>query len=148
MLEINLSKTINVPTETVWQVLLDTANYPKWNAFISRCESSFVVGEPIIMKVNMFSWLAFKQKETIRANQAQEKIEYGVHLPFGILTSTRQHLLTPSSDGAQCHYQSRFCIKGWFAPVVKLLLGKRLKQGFTDMTLGLVKYTEALAHKP
>lgn len=144
MFEVNLSKTIHAPQETVWQVLLDTANYPKWNAFINSCESSFVAGKPIIMRVNMFPWLAFKQKETIRKNQPKELIEYGVKLPLGMLKSTRQHVLKPSECGNYCHYQSLFCIKGWFSPVVKLMLGRRLKQGFTDMTLGLVKYTEAL----
>lgn len=144
MLQINLSKTINAPANTVWQVLLDTPNYPEWNSFITYCESSFKVGAPIIMKVKMFSFLAFTQKETIRVNQQGELLEYGVQLPFGMLTSTRQHVLTQGDSANDCHYQSLFNIQGWLSPLVKLTLGKRLQQGFTDMTQGLVSYAENL----
>ena len=74
-----------------------------------------------------------RQVETVRENRQLEFLEYGIELPFGLLRSTRQHILTPLPEG-NCAYQSVFSLKGPLAIFPKLLLGKNLLRGFTEMT--------------
>lgn len=39
--------TIQSPLEKVWQALLDTDNYPKWNPLVGKIEGKLVEGETI-----------------------------------------------------------------------------------------------------
>ena len=142
MFEIRFTETVAAPAEKVWQVLLDTVHYAEWNPFIVACESSFVVGEPIVMQVQLLPSRCISQTETIRANTAAEYLEYGIQLPLGLLASSRQHRLTALDDDS-CRYESVFILRGALSPLVRLLLGKHLARGFQGMTRGLVCRAEA-----
>lgn len=146
MFTIHLRKTIHAPQDTVWQVITRTADYADWNPFVLACESTFAVGAPIVMRVRLTPSMTIQQKETVRANIPGERLEYGVQLPFGLLASSRQHILTTSSPGS-CDYQSLFELKGLLAPLVKWLLGAQLQRGFRDMTDGVAQRAEHLAGK-
>ena len=56
---------VAAPADRVWQVVCDLARYPEWNPFVVRCASSLVVGEPIEMRVRLFSSWAQPQRERI-----------------------------------------------------------------------------------
>lgn len=143
MFEIHLSKTVQASAEQVWQVIVDTQHYREWNPFILGCESSFEVGSPIVMQVALLPSGPISQTETVRANRPCEYLEYGIALPLGLLSSSRQHRLSPAGQGGCC-YESVFRLKGPLAPLVKLMLGKRLEKGFRGMTEALARRAEEL----
>ncbi len=147
MFQIKLSEEINVPKDIVWGVISNTDDYPIWNKFVVECDSTFKVGSPIKMKVKVFPFMAMPQKETILKNKEYEFLEYGIKMPLGILTSSRQHILT-SSGSETTKYESVFILKGLLAPLVGFLLGSQLNRGFSDMTSGVAaRSLEVYANK-
>ena len=143
MYEIVLKEKINAPSSVVWGVITNTDDYPLWNSFVVACESSFKVGEPIIMQVRLAPSKVRRQRETISQNKEAELLEYITRAPLGMLSSWRRHLLTPI-DSNTTMYESVFILKGLFSPLVKRLVGAQLQKGFSDMTRGLVERAQTL----
>lgn len=137
MMQILLEAEIPAPKNVVWDVICNTRDYPSWNTFVVACDSSFEVGSPIVMRVKVLPFIAMRQKESIRQNIKGERLEYGIKIPFGILSSSRQHILT-SINATTTKYESVFILNGVLAPIVDILLGRQLKRGFSDMTNGIV----------
>jgi len=140
MPEFNITfvKEISATKEEVWEVITDTSSYPQWNKFVVACESTLEVGTPIVMKVRVLPSFPMKQKETVFAHHPGKLLEYGINIPLGLLSSSRKHVLT-TIDATHTRYESIFVLKGLLAPIVKLLLGKNLQRGFSDMTNGIVE---------
>lgn len=144
MFQIILTENIPAPRNTVWDVICNTDDYPNWNPFVVACHSSFAVGSPIVMKVKVLPFMAMQQTESVRQNRPGELLEYGIKLPLGLLTSSRQHILT-SIDSNTTQYESVFILEGILSPIVSALLGNQLKRGFSDMTRGIVMQSKKLS---
>ena len=69
---------INAPLEKVWHALIDVENYPRWNPFTTRVETTFVVGEPAILYVTMNGQHQRVQHEVITAFRAAACLRLGV----------------------------------------------------------------------
>ena len=137
MLKIIFTEEIKVPKSIVWEVITKTEDYLLWNEFTRECHTTFQVGTPITMKVQLFPFLTIWQKETIWQFEKGQLIDYGIKYPFGLLSSSRQHILT-DLDNQTKRYVSKFILKGTLAPIVQLFLGKQLRQGFYKMTKGIL----------
>lgn len=139
---INLTRTINAPIKTVWDVITNTHCYADWNKFIIACDTTFEPGTPIKMKVKLLS-STINQKEMIWNCREEELIDYRTNLPLKMISSIRQHRLEIIDENTT-RYHSLFELKGWLSAFVKLFLGKQLRRGFTDMTDGIVCRSEIL----
>ena len=144
MLKIHHSRSVDAPKEVVWKIIANTAEYPEWNDFVVACDSSFEVGAAIKMRVNLLPFWQMNQKETIFQHIPEQLLEYGVKLPFGFLSSSRKHILVESTSRTS-NYDSLFVLSGFLAPVVKILLGRQLEQGFAKMTDGIVARAQKLS---
>jgi hypothetical protein len=141
MFQIKISITIFAPKKVVWEVICDTKSYPIWNKFVVCCESSLEVGSPIIMKVKLFPFGVIHQKEMISQNRKEAFMEYKTAFPLGLLSSSRQHILT-EIDANTTEYTSFWETKGLLSPLNRLIFGKQLNWGFQEMTLGLKSQAE------
>lgn len=138
MLQARATVTIDVPAAVVWRVVTDVDAYREWNTFTLRCRTTWEVGTPIVMKVRLLPHLTIRQRETVRVNEDGRLIEYGIDLPLGLLRSSRRHVFT-AVDAATTRYDSEFVLDGRLARLVDRLLGRRLRQGFEDMTADLAR---------
>lgn len=135
---------IGAPAERVWQVITDLDRYPEWNPFVVACRSSLAVGDPIEMRAHVFRAFAQKQRETVFEHVPGRRLCYGVpRQALGALASRRCHEVEPQG-AARSRYVSRFELRGWLAPVVSLLLGRRLEAGFAAMSAALKARAESL----
>jgi hypothetical protein len=134
---------IDAPADRVWQVIADLDRYPEWNPFVVACRSSLAPGDPIEMRVHVFRSFAQPQRETIFEHVPGRRLCYGVpRQALGALASQRCHHL--ESQGARTRYTSEFELRGWLAPLVRLLLGRRLEAGFSAMSAALKARAEAM----
>jgi hypothetical protein len=134
------------PVGTVWAVITDLERYPEWNPFVVRCVSTLEPRTPIDMRVCLFPGFAQPQREEIFEHVSGERLSYGIRqLPLGVLSSRRSHEVEALAPD-RTRYVSRFRLGGWLAPVVSLLLGRRLEQGFVAMSTALVRRAESLAN--
>jgi hypothetical protein len=136
--------SVDAPPDRVWEVVTDLARYPEWNPFVVACASTLVVGDPISMRVRLFARWAQPQREQILEHERGRRLCYG--LPpsrFGALVSRRSHEVFSAATRAR--YVSHFELGGWLSPLVSLLLGGRLRAGFSAMSAAIVARAEALA---
>ena len=132
------------PAATVWEVITDLARYPEWNPFVVACRSTLVPGAPIVMRVRVVPFVAQPQSETIFEHVPGRRLSYGLAgVPLGALASRRSHDVE-SLAADRSRYVSRFELRGWLAPLVQALLGRRLTTGFTAMSHALVARAEAV----
>lgn len=135
---------IDAPAERVWQVICDFDRYSEWNPFVVACRSSLEVGAPIEMRVRVFPFFAQPQREQVFVHEPGRRLCYGLpRQPLGALASRRCHELEPLS-AARSRYVSRFELSGWLAPVVRGLLGARLRAGFAAMSAAIRTRAETL----
>lgn len=142
MFVIDKTLDINAPAEVVWEVITDFASYSEWNPFILECESTLKPGDPIDLKVRIFS-VPQGQREWVEEIVPGRRFAYAMKpMPAGALSSQRSHNIEPHGD--RCSYQSYFHLTGWLMPVVRGLLGSRLEKGFAGMTSGIKERAEKL----
>jgi hypothetical protein len=136
---------IDAPAAVVWSVVADLARYPEWNPFVVACTSTLVPGDAIHMRVRVLPWLAQPQTERVFEHVPGARLRYGLPpLPLGVLASDRAHAVH-ALGASRTRYVSRFELRGWLAPVVAALLGRRLRAGFDAMTRALAARAESLA---
>ncbi|MFT5575198.1 MAG: hypothetical protein ACI89D_000713 [Bermanella sp.] len=144
-LTIEFEHLIDAPSALVWKVLSDQQAYPEWNPFVVKSESTFKVGDPIVMRVKVLPFFAQPQTEFIMEHEPEALLSYGIKGdPLGALKSFRSHRLSALPEGGS-RYQSFFQLSGWLAPVVGVLLGRNLRRGFREMSQALADRAEALA---
>lgn len=136
-MEITQTLEITAPAATVWSVITDLPRYPEWNPLVIACRSTLAPGSPIAMRVRVFPGFAQSQRETIFEHVPGRFLSYGVApLPLGMLASHRSHEVT-AIDATHTRYVSHFELRGWLAPVVQALLGRRLERGFAAMSAAI-----------
>jgi len=127
-------------------VVSDLASYPAWNPFVVACASTLSVGDPISMRVRLFPIWAQPQREQILEHEPGRRLCYGLpRTRLGALASRRSHEVAEADD-RRARYVSRFELSGWLAPLVSLLLSRRLAAGFAAMSAGIRTRAEALAN--
>ena len=143
MFQIHFTEEIEAPKNIVWDVITDLDDYPSWNKFVVTCRSTLAVGSAIDMKVKLFPFMKISQNETILANDEGDLLEYGMNMPFGLLYSSRKHILTETGTN-YTNYKSVFVLKGWLSPVVGFLVGSQLRRGFREMTSGIAERAQGI----
>jgi hypothetical protein len=142
-MRIDQTLEIAAPAATVWAVITDLPRYPEWNPFVIGCRSTLKPGSPIVMRVRVFPGFAQSQRETIFEHDPGRFLSYGVGpMPLGMLTSRRSHEVT-ALGADRARYASRFALDGWLAPVVQVLLGRRLEAGFSAMSAAIKARAES-----
>lgn len=125
--------------------MCDLERYCEWNPFVVTCASTLVVGDPIAMRVRLFSLWVQPQREQILEHERGRRLCYGLPASrLGALVSRRSHEVVAAGT-ARTDYRSHFELGGWLAPVVALLLGRRLRAGFGAMSAALKARSEELA---
>ena len=134
---------IAAPAAVVWEVITDLPRYGDWNPFVSSCESTLRPGDPIDMTVHLMK-RPQQQREWMSEYHEGRGFAYRMKpVPGGALSSARWHDITPVDDG-HCRYLSHFELRGWLMPVVRGLLGARLRAGFAGMNAGVKERAESL----
>ncbi len=134
--------TIDAPLEKVWHVLVDVGNYPAWNPFTPRVETTFVVGEPAILYVTMNEHHQRIQREVITFFEPQHAFAWASSMggPF-ILKANRWQIIEPLDDG-RTQYQTYETFDGLLVPLVMALYRHDIQRGFEAVGPALKQYVE------
>ena len=89
--ETSVSIDIQADPKTVWALLTNAENYPKWNSTVISIEGKIALGEKIQLKSYLDPKRVFKL--------AVKEVEPERRLVWGDAMGTREYKLTPSSNG-------------------------------------------------
>jgi len=135
---------IEASADTVFAVLTDLEAYPSWNPFTSRVASTLEVGAPIRLRVHL-GRLTLTQVEHVREvtpPAPEGRVAWGIRtaVPW-LLRAERVQTITPLGE-ARCRYTTVDTIGGLLEPLVTMLFGPALDEGFTTMAEALRRRAE------
>lgn len=132
---------IEAPAERVWDILVDFERYGEWNPFTTRVDASLEIGAPVMLHVRL-GWLQRKQPERIETVQPPHLLAWGVTMGARfLLVARREQRLEPLGAG-RCRYFTMDETRGLLTPLVALLFGRIIRQGFNDMAAALKSRAE------
>lgn len=125
----------------VWEVLRDTSTYAQWNPFTLAVETSWKIGEPVLLTVQMKpDKKAILQKEVLRKLEPPNEMSWGMKWGF-LLNADRCQVLTEVANGSTMYFTEDI-IEGVLSPIVHALYGKHIQRGFENVAKSLKKYIE------
>jgi hypothetical protein len=135
---------INAPLEKVWHALVDLENYPRWNPFTTRVETTFVVGEPAILYVSMNGQQRV-EREKIIAFEPPHVMVWGVVMGASFILASNRRQIVEALDAEHTQYQTYQTFDGLLVPLIMILYRKDIQRGFEAVGTALKKYVEALS---
>ncbi|WP_207886570.1 SRPBCC domain-containing protein [Pseudomonas sp. 30_B] len=146
----SLSVEIAAPAELVWSILIDLPNYPQWNPYTVKVESSLRLGEP----VNLFLPNPAQPGELIHVVEHLADFEPHRLLAWEMIASAdnpdaaRREQIIEANGPDSCRYHTTDQFLGPTADQVMANHGPWVKQGFDAVALALKARAEALVAIP
>ena len=133
---------IEAPAARVWDILVDFERYGEWNPFTTRVEAGLEIGSPVMLHVRL-GRLKRRQPERIEAVEPPHLLAWGTTMGHPVLLSAlREQRVEPLSE-TRCRYLTTDATSGLLTPLVALLFGRLIRQGFNDMAAALKARAEA-----
>src|SRR5690606_40113924 len=132
------SVEIDAEPAIVWEVLVDLDRYPAWNPFTTAVRSTLREGDAVDLSVRMSRLgLTVQQREHLREVREGERLRWGMKLGARwLLSGERDQRIEPLGAG-RSRYTTEDTIAGALAPLVFLIFGPSLEEGFAAMTRAL-----------
>ncbi|MDE3262149.1 MAG: SRPBCC domain-containing protein [Acidobacteriota bacterium] len=127
---------IEAPAERVWDILVDFDRYGEWNPFTTRVEASLEIGAPVMLHVRL-GWLKRKQPERIETVEPPHLLAWGVTMGARFLLVARREQRLEPLGANRCRYVTTDETHGLLTPLVALLFGRLIRQGFNDLAAAL-----------
>jgi hypothetical protein len=134
---------INAPLEKVWHALIDLENYPRWNPFTTRVETSFVVGEPAILYVTMNGQHQRVQHEVITIFEPQRAFAWASIMGAPFILKANRWQIVEALDDQHTQYETYETFDGLLVPLIMALYRNDIQRGFESVGAALKKYVEA-----
>jgi hypothetical protein len=139
---IKTSIDIGASPEMVWRVLSNFAAYPKWNPFIREIRGEARPGARLRVRLRLPGGRSMRfAPRVIKAIPAAELHWRGRFLVKGLFDGEHAFIIVP--DGVRgVRFVQREHFSGLLAPLILLLRGARIREGFERMNLALKKQAE------
>ncbi len=95
-MEFSAETTIAAPAETIWAILTDAYNYPKWDPNMERLEGTVALGQKITAHTKI-SDRAFPV--TVSVFEPNRSMVWRSGMPLGLFKGERSFVLTDNGDG-------------------------------------------------
>ncbi|MCG8308850.1 MAG: SRPBCC domain-containing protein [Cytophagales bacterium] len=135
------SVRINAEKEYVWDILTDLGLYELWNPFTPKIETVWKLHEKVILTVQMK-----KDRKPIRQVEYLLRFDPPLELAWGmnwgfLLKAERIQRLRTDRDG-YTEYFTEDIIAGLLSPIVHLIYGRSIQNGFEILAKGLKRFAE------
>lgn len=136
---------IAAPASFVWRVLIDYPNYPQWNPYTVRVETTLAIGDPIDLTLPSpdGSGGTFVNREFIRVVDPPHHLRYDTGSAIPGLFAVRDQWITETGPD-RCTYHTTDTITGEHAGLVLDRNGAWVKAGFDAVAVALRERAERL----
>ncbi len=135
---------IEAPIERVWGVLTDFGRYGEWNPFTTRVETDTEVGSPVDLYVTLGP-LKLWQRERIEVVDPPRLLVWSNRIGHSALLSARREQRLEVLSATRCRYLTTDAFSGLLTPVVLLLFGRLVTNGFNAMAAALKERAEGVS---
>lgn len=137
--------TINAPADLVWRVLTDFEQYPEWNPFTVRAESSLKLGEPVVLYIPRGKSL-MKQTFVLEVFNPPREIAWRLPkmLHKAVFSAYRTQQIEALDDD-RCTYVTRDTFDGWIAGMIYRSQGPWVARNFEKLAAALKARAESVA---
>ena len=138
MKSFSTSTIINASPETIWKILIDASDWPKWNSTVIKVEGKIALGEKITVfaKVNPNRAFALTVSEYI----PNERMVWSGGMPLGLFKGERTYTLSRKPDGS-VEFSMQEIFSGLLAPLITGSIPD-LKPSFDEFAAALKQYAE------
>lgn len=133
---------IHAPQTTVWDILLDIDRYPEWNPFTEKVVTSFELGSPVELHVNLPGRGKRLQREFITGVHPPHKLGWGMHMLHERLLRARRWQTVEALGADRCCYHTEDHLRGLLTPLVRWLYFQSMQEGFNNMAYALKQRAE------
>ena len=109
------STLIQAPAETIWRILTDAPNYPKWNTTVTKVEGRIAPGEKVTVHVKINPGRAFPVK--VSEFITNQKMVWEGGMPLVLFMGARSYTLTLPSVGVEFSMQEVY--SGLMSPLIE-----------------------------
>jgi len=127
--------------ETVWSLLTDASDYPRWNSAVTRIDGRIEPGGTVTVYAKLAPQRAFPLKVT-EFVPMQRMVWLG-GMPLGLFSGTRRFVLTPSVDG-EVRFDMDELYGGLLAPLITRSIPD-LQPAFDTFAADLKRQAESMA---
>lgn len=132
---------INTNQQALWDILINEKEYHRWNPFTPKIETDWKIGNKVRLTVNMKPGKSpILQTEYLSKLNQPHELAWGMNWGW-FLKAERVQQLTKHADG-KVTYFTEDVIYGLACPLVHLLYGKHIQNGFEKLAIALKKYAE------
>lgn len=134
---------IDLPIESVWDVLADVEKYGEWNSYSPEARTDFEVGSPIHLLLDMGPAKMKRISLTVDAYDPPRVFSWGT--VFGvswIFRGVREQHLEPVSESS-CRYYCRERMTGLLVPLILAIFGNHMRRSYAKVGRELKRYAEA-----
>ena len=142
MRNIKTEVVIKASTEKVWSVLMDHANYPKWNPFIKQISGSTKEGEYLSATLKSGDNKPMKFKPIVLTNSLNKEFRWKGKLFINGLFDGEHYFLLEKIDDNHTRFIQGENFTGLLSGLLFKMIGKDTESGFNDMNLALKKVVE------
>ena len=111
----SVSRTIDAPPATVWEILTDGKRYPEWDPGVERVEGRIASGESIRVFTKLSPGRAFPVRVT--EFLPAQRMTWTGGMPCGLFRGVRTFVLTPRADGGT-EFSTREEFSGPLLPII------------------------------
>jgi hypothetical protein len=133
---------INAPRELAWKILVDLAQYPRWNPFTVKADGDLAVGKAIDLHVNMPKRGDRIQTEIVEKIDAPHCLSWGMTLGISPLLSALREQKLEILSNERCRYTTSDRFSGLLSPLVYFLFYDDVHGGFNRVAHALKKRAE------
>jgi hypothetical protein len=120
--------------------LTDLNSYHLWNPFTPKVKTTWKIGDPVYLTVQMKKGKPIQQKEYLSRFHPENEFAWGMKWGLFLKAERVQKLIDHDHD--KTIYFTEDVIEGPLSPIVNMIYGKSIQQGFDALAQGLKKQME------
>ncbi len=130
--------TINAPAQKVWDILIDFEQYPKWNPFTVKAESTLKIGETVDLYIPQKNGSLKKYKFILEEFDAPHSIAWSMpKLGHRLILNAYRVQTVEAVNEMQCTYTTADTFNGWLAANVYKTQNKWVTKNFNNLAQAL-----------
>lgn len=122
--------TLSMNSQQAWQMLINFADYPQWNPFTPQVIGKAYEGATVELHVNLVDNKTQISREVIQCIIPEKQLSWGMHMVHPWLLKARRDQYLIAIDNERCTYHTEDHLSGILCPLVVLLYGKAMRDGF------------------